>query len=344
MRRQEPAEHTPGEPRLGSDEKILNLAIVVVIATVSLAVAWVCFAVLDSHAEGGFQAYTLGGALAGFVVTASLLWSIYEGLRRSDRRLETLRRKNRELEQKLIRGVPHPEGYVVEVDEKERLVIARPETWARNGGTLYAFVKTPGDAGDECPRDPFPARLTISYEEADPETDGGPRSYYERLQKWGRAMADDGLMISPIFEHAFVGEAPDGILSLKVAYAQWTIATWDRDPRLGRWTHNYRIITTADAKQLQSAIRDAESNGGGQEVALAAVPTGGAQSARERSTAPVAVEEGASNRVLTYHVDVLCYHEALKRIFHFEFVDDSEDFAEASTGFNHVLNSTRFLT
>ena len=83
------------------------------------------------------------------------------------------------------------------------------------------------------------------------------------------------------------------------------------------------------------------SNGGRGEVASGVTTVTEVQPA-DRHAAVVA--EGATNLVLTYHVDVLCYHEALKRIFHFEFVDDSDDFADASTCFNHVLNSTRFLT
>lgn len=41
---------------------------------------------------------------------------------------------------------------------------------------------------------------------------------------------------------------------------------------------------------------------------------------------------------------VVCYHEALKTVFYFDFVDDASDFTASSECFNLVLNSVRFLT
>ena len=64
-------------------DKILDAAIVLSIAFVGLFAAYLTFGVLKSEASGEFHSYQVGGAIAGALVSWSLLASVYLKFRKS---------------------------------------------------------------------------------------------------------------------------------------------------------------------------------------------------------------------------------------------------------------------
>jgi len=142
------------------NERIVDLIIWLVIAIVGLVSAYLCFGILDSQASGKYQGYSVGGAIAGAIVSWSVLTSVYLQVRKSSNELEEYKKRVDELQSKLIRGAPRPEGFDTEVSERDRLVLARPKIWQPKGGTIFDLVlpetaMKPGDA--------FPAAFRCYY-------------------------------------------------------------------------------------------------------------------------------------------------------------------------------------
>ncbi|MCX9026229.1 MAG: hypothetical protein OIN85_09070 [Candidatus Methanoperedens sp.] len=113
-----------------------------IIFGMSIFVAYIFFSILESSAEANLQHWKLGGAFAGFVFTASLLTSItfqvYKHLTTDS--IAKFHEQIQELQSKLIRGAPCPQGYEIDVDEKHKLVFSRPEKWLPKGGLLYQYI------------------------------------------------------------------------------------------------------------------------------------------------------------------------------------------------------------
>src|ERR1700693_5805249 len=97
-------------------EKILHLVVWLLIAAVGLGAAYHCFGILSSQAGGRYQQYSVGGAIAGAVISWSVLLSVYLQVRGSSDELRDLRRRSEECQSKLIRGAPRPQGFDTEVD------------------------------------------------------------------------------------------------------------------------------------------------------------------------------------------------------------------------------------
>ena len=116
----------------------------------SIAVATVAFKFLESSAEANLQNWKLGGAFAGFAFTALLLteicMQIYRRLQGNE--LEDYRKQVQELQAKLVRGATPSPGFVIDVDEKHFLVLARPKEWRPKGGVLYQYVAPGLATGD----------------------------------------------------------------------------------------------------------------------------------------------------------------------------------------------------
>jgi len=140
-------------------DKLFNAGAFLLIAGLGLATAWICFGVLNSQAKGNYEGYSLGGSVVGAIVSWGFLTTIYlkvqkssnelddlrkkssnelEDLRKkSSNELEDLRKQNKTLEDKLILGAPHPQGFDLEVDERQRIVLARPKDWEPKGGIIF---------------------------------------------------------------------------------------------------------------------------------------------------------------------------------------------------------------
>src|SRR5215210_2195866 len=126
--------------------KAFDAAVIVVLALLALAVAYVCFKVLDSQADGERLGFVLQGAIAAWVVSFTLFTSVYLQFRKSDDK--DLYERIEELQQKLIRGAPHPSGFETEVAERERIVLARPHEWKHGAGIVFYFQLPPGEGHD----------------------------------------------------------------------------------------------------------------------------------------------------------------------------------------------------
>ena len=74
-------------------EKIFDLVVWLFIASVGLVAAYVCFGILNSQASGRYQQYSVGGAIAGALISWSVLTSVYLQLRGSSNELQDLRRE-----------------------------------------------------------------------------------------------------------------------------------------------------------------------------------------------------------------------------------------------------------
>ena len=133
----------------GKNRMTFALIAGVAVLAVSLGIAWVLFRVLESTAGGDKLGFKLGGAIAGFAFTATLLtgiiFQIYRQLRTD--RSDEYRRENEELRAKLIKGASCPAGYAIDIDERNRLVFARPAHWLPRGGILYQYVCPPDPEG-----------------------------------------------------------------------------------------------------------------------------------------------------------------------------------------------------
>jgi hypothetical protein len=130
----------------------------VIIVGLSLLVAYVCFSILSSSAEGTLQNYKVGGGLAGFLITASFLSSTLISIYRllTADQITEYRKQIQELNAKLIKGAPCPPEYTIDIDEKHKLVFARPKTFSPIDGFLYKYIQT-------SKRDGFTTNFNVQY-------------------------------------------------------------------------------------------------------------------------------------------------------------------------------------
>ncbi|MBU1043170.1 MAG: hypothetical protein KJ915_02075 [Candidatus Omnitrophica bacterium] len=113
------------------------------ILIVSIIIAYICFSILDSSAEATLKNWKLGGAFAAFVFTASMLTSIIFQIYKqmTSDKIEEYRQQIQELQNKLIKGAICPPDYVIDLDERHKIVFSRPSDWDPKGGVLYQYIK-----------------------------------------------------------------------------------------------------------------------------------------------------------------------------------------------------------
>jgi hypothetical protein len=137
----------------------LTAAALATIVGLSLLVAIVTFGLLKSSAEADIRGYKLGGAIAAFAFTAGLLTSAFFNVYRllTADEVKEYAKRIEELQSKLIRGAPCPRGYTIDVDERHRLVFARPVDWKPKEGVLYQYLSEPKAS------DPVRANFNVVY-------------------------------------------------------------------------------------------------------------------------------------------------------------------------------------
>jgi hypothetical protein len=74
-------------------ERTFDVVVWTLIAVFGLVTAYVTFGILSSQASTEVQGYSVEGALAGFVVSAGVLTSIYLQVRKSSNEVEALHRR-----------------------------------------------------------------------------------------------------------------------------------------------------------------------------------------------------------------------------------------------------------
>jgi len=282
---------------------IKDLIAVIVIALLGLFTAYVTFGILESTTEGKIGLYSVSGAIAGALVTSSLLASIYLQFRKSSDEVQTLHRRIEELQYRVMRGAPRPEGFETEVDERHRLVLARPENWASKGGLLYDLCDHDVTAQTI---DIFPSQFRVYYH---PLEGSDAESYYSKvIEEWDT----DPVILKPVSEYIMVGGEEGPIKTLKLSSRQYVrFELTEKHPVSGRTEWSWWPVT------------------------------------EEEFNEPPKDPDDANLKIHYFEIVrmyVCCYHPGAKGIFSFGFVDDADDFLEASATFNRILGSVRYLT
>jgi hypothetical protein len=318
-------------------DKLFDLLVVAFIVVAGLFTAYITFGILKSQAEAQLQKYSVGGAIAGALISWSLLASVYLQIRKSSQELSTLRNRNQELQQKLIRGAPRPVGFEIEVAEAHRIVLARPRDWERRGGIIFDF-----ELPNELLRkdDRLPARFTCSYNPITKDTDSRAQYYADFRQ----SSMNSPFVRAPVIELIYLGGEPRSIESLKVIGRQFVTITETKDNTTGRVTRDWSPISSEEFKAapVDESAKDADK------VNLDQPSSNTGASSQEEANSATASQAPPTQTVTTWNAEVLrmivvSYHEECRSIFTFDFVDDAEDFATSSGLFNQILTSTRFL-
>ena len=363
-------------------EKWFDLFVVAFILLAGLLSAYVTFGVLESQAEAEVHKYRVSGAIAGALVSMSLLASVYLQVRKSSQAFKTLLQRNRDLEQKLIRGAPRPSGFEIEVGESQRIVLARPRHWEPRGGTIFDFE---GSEDLLMKRDIFPVRFTCWFEPIEkPEgRRDRVRSHADTRRKthatskgkgkdpkkesyaaYQASAVDNPYIISHTAEVIYLG-GDRSIDCLKLVTRQCVRIDEVKDPVTGRMFPSWTFISASERPSASAEIvssrshseRSAESNANTKndvqklqdvsEQDVATVPTVPTEESPS-STTDGQEPRGAKRKSHTHYADVLrifvvCYHEDVGNIFYFDFIDDTRDFSKSSALFNQILSSVRFL-
>lgn len=223
----------------GSKTDVLNFIVWLAIAAVGLISAYVTFGILQSTASGTSQGIVVGGAIAGAIVSWAVLTSVFLQVRTSSGELERLRRKVEELQQKVIRGAPHPSGFDIEVAERHRIVLARPREWEPRGGTIL-------DLGEQLnfeePLEKFPSVFTCnSY----PLREGDPKfedRYAEEIS-FAEAAQGDGSVQGFTYERLALGGEAAHIDSIKIIVRQYAEVRYRISPSSGRPEYSWSVIS-----------------------------------------------------------------------------------------------------
>ena len=253
--------------------KAFDATVIVVLALLALTVAYVCFEVLNSQADGESYGFVLQGAIAAWVVSFTLFTSVYLQFRKSDDK--DLYERIEELQQKLIRGAPHPSGFETEVAERERIVLARPHEWKHGAGIVFYFQLPPEEGHDQyeltpefrCTYAPIsedlgPTRLrfrnvlrsrnnkTVAQ---DPRT-RFYKSYMETLEKRKRQSVYESYSC----EYVHVGEDARPVPSLKVVTHEYAAITARRpDPLTGfKRTPKWTKVTREQYESLPKVVNE----------------------------------------------------------------------------------------
>ncbi|SNR24840.1 hypothetical protein [Blastococcus mobilis] len=377
-----------------------------------LVAAIVCFGFLRSEALGETPTgWSLSGAVAGFLAASAFAGGLFRELENSsagveklrqqyDMENQELRRVNKELEQKLIRGAPKPEEFETEVDERQRLVLSRPKEWEPVGASVFAFQRP-----ERLLRkgDTFPPYVRVSYEPITAATPDPDVYYRELQQRFERGLGSRGGPYRS--EIVGIGGEPAPIPSLKLVARTYVktvlhlnlltgqeervrsivrledfeahVATrvnkvlggrvpfgklgWDQ---LSQWQDFQVRLRQEVQDELESGrLEYGDLAGFIEERAgtVASRTSTGEESAPVGQASDAAMDQGAeaAENITAAEEDMLseseevlpvaemwvcCYHRGLRKVFFFEFADNSTDYRNSSAVFNSVLQSVRFLS
>lgn len=283
------------------------LVCAVVVFAVSLGVAYVLFGILESSATANLREWKLGGAFAGFAFTAlllsSTLFQAYKEMRR-DKEADYLK-QIAELQSKLVRGAPSPAGFVVDVDERNKLVFARPVDWRPRAGVLYQYISPPVSG------DSLPANFNVTFETPhDLEANYGVPAA-GLLQ--GKPLAGDEL-------EAVYRMTIQGMTAL-----------------LPRIFDGYRRLGFSEEYVFVDGLKSVRYTHTYAYQANETAPVGDAGAASGDGT-PLQSGEKALTQV-----GVAIFHPRVGGMFMFTFTDDSKDFLKSSEAFSQIVSSIRFL-
>lgn len=316
-----------------------TMVVVATFALIGLLVAWVTFGILNSQAQGQFEGYQVGGAAAGFLVTFIVLITYYLKVRSASNEPEKLREQidaNQQkfqeqigvLQQKLLRGSPCPSGFIAEISEQQKIVLARPEKWHKRGGMMFDVEMVEMTKDDN-----YPARFTCAFVPITPE--------YEKLKMDGfydvfeQNIRENPFNYYPRCEYIYIGgDSYHAKKSIKLIAAQHMRLEFYENPYGGKNRMESSVVS--EREYTKNPVSPAAPPNAEASVEPNGLTT--SQEVRVNGRAPVEVKY-----VKISHMFVACYREELRKIFFFEFMDDEKDFGRTSEIFNQVLTSTRFL-
>jgi hypothetical protein len=247
--------------------RIFDVVVWLLIAVFGLVSAYVTFGILSSQASGEVRGYSVEGALAGFIVSAGVLTSLYLQVRKSSGELQELQDRNQELQGKLIRGAPRPPGFDTEVAERERIVLARPGNWKPSGGVIFDYRLPLSELHKD---NQSPPQFQLIYEpieedssksrERSGEPDADLTRYYETLQV---QVKEEDRWEWYSCEYVILGGEPQPLKSLKfIAQEYMHIEISDTDPLSGRSQFFTRPLTKAE---YESEKNESSSESGQEE-------------------------------------------------------------------------------
>jgi hypothetical protein len=134
-------------------------------------------------------------------------------VKKSSNELDSLRRQNQELQGKLIRGAPCPKGFDIEVDERQRIVLARPKDWEPKGGVIFQLELQ--DVAMK-PSDNFAAAFTCSFVPIEKDSKQTWEQFHQNQIDAAEENSKNGYFQSYSEEAMRVGGEAAGVKSLKV--------------------------------------------------------------------------------------------------------------------------------
>lgn len=338
-----------------------DVVVLIIIAFIGLLTAYVTFGILDSQAESTIKGYSVSGAIAGALLSWSLLASVYKQFRRSSGELQDLRKRNDELQQKLLRGTPRPENFDTVIDERQSIVLAVPEEWEPRGGTIFEFEQSMKKMSKS---DIFPAFFKSFFFPITADTNSSDE-YYERYQKATAATPEVGSYVS---EFIYIGGHPNPIKSLKIIAKQYIRINEETDILTGKVSRIWWVISPSFFNELYEIHGKQEHNKSSgknndehqkknlklkkMKEKIKEKSEDGVKSLKDseikKNVIWIGDEDSESKKIrklvgVAYRLRVLCFHSALRKIFYFDFVDYVDEFPKSSAAFNKVLDSVRFL-
>jgi hypothetical protein len=224
-------------------ERFFDLVVWLFIASVGLAAAYVCFGVLSSQANGRYGPYSVSGAIAGALISWGVLTSVYLQLRGSSNELQELRKRTEELQGKLIRGAPRPQGFDTEVDERQRIVLARPKEWEPKGGVIFELELPPEKMKEH---DAFPAAFRCSYIPMERDSKQTREEYYRKVLNVFKVLTTSGQYLSFSHELMRIGGEAGSVESLKVIANQAAQITITKNQETGRIKRDWTQVPWQD--------------------------------------------------------------------------------------------------
>ncbi len=234
-------------------DKAQDITIIIILGVLAAGIGYIFFGILHSEASGLSLGMSLSGGIAGFVVVFALLASTYRQFQSSSRyvqdlkrqieeqkeeltrahELQQLREENKELQHKVIRGAPCPEGFLIEVSERQRIVLARPENWAPQGGMIFNMelpTKSPS-------KDVFAPTFQCYHLPVAAVTSGGKRSSSTIVDNEIKAVSDSvemGFTESFTHETMTIGGEPHPVKCIKIIANQYAKVIWQAPDEMRR--------------------------------------------------------------------------------------------------------------
>lgn len=321
-------------------EKALDLIAVIVIAIMGLFIAYVTFGILDSQAAAEIKKYSVSGAIAGALISITVLASVYKQFRTSSAEFRRLQALNFELQRKVIKGAPVPKDFIPEVAERHLIVLARPESWEHGDGKIFDYQLPIAETAKD---DIFPARFWVSFI---PITDTSldDDKYYSRYLTEFIDKKLSWMIPSHTSEYIYLGGQPDPIRALKVMSQEFVTVSKEDDPVSGKTEYQWRNISQDEYEELvqASSDRDAQSTTGTDATSQDSKGSGGNSAAGSKAQ-PDDSGEPEERPVKLWRTHVVCFCKSTRRVYFFNFLDDDADFFKSSAVFNQILDSVRFL-